>query len=172
MRDISRRRRREAIRRRFRPKSVRLLFIGESPPVSGRFFYQADSGLYRAVLAAFLAYDCSFDGGDFLGKFQNAGCYLIDLCSEPVDQLASNERRAACRAGEAALTRTIARLRPKSIVTVVRSIETNVERAIQPAQWPGTLIRLPYPGRWSRHRTRFIEELARHLRHLDSSSCN
>ena len=147
--DISIHRKREALRRRFQPENVHLLFIGESPPASGRFFYQADSGLYRAVLAAFLAYDSSFDGGNFLAKFQGAGCYLVDLCAEPVDRLALRERRAACQASEGALASTIATLRPSSIVTVVRSVESNVERAILSAHWPGTLIRLPYPGRWS-----------------------
>ena len=37
---------REHLRRRYRPAHVDLLFIGEAPPASGRFFYQADSGLY------------------------------------------------------------------------------------------------------------------------------
>jgi hypothetical protein len=166
--DISTHRKRETLRRRFQPAYVRLLFIGESPPASGRFFYQADSALYRAVLAAFLAYDCSFDGGNFLAKFQRcrvlpAGCCLVDLCSEPVDQLALSERRAACRAAEGALASTIARLRPSGIVTVVRSVEANVERAILSARRQGTLIRLPHPGRWSRHRSQFVGELTQHL---------
>ena len=165
MRDILNHRKREALRRRFRPANVRLLFVGESPPASGRFFYQADSGLYRAVLAAFLAYDRSFDGVDFLAKFQDAGCFLVDLCSEPVDQLALSDRRAVCQASERALASTIAGLRPSSIVTVVRSVEANVERAIFSAHWQGTLIRLPYPGRWSRHRRQFVRELTRHLAH-------
>jgi hypothetical protein len=163
MADIASHKKREALRRRFRPAQVRLLFIGESPPASGRFFYQADSGLYRAMLAAFVAHDCSVDGGNFLAKFQDAGCYLVDLCPDPVDQLALSERRATCQASEGSLASTIARLGPSAIVTVVRSIEANVERAIFSARWQGALIRLPYPGRWSRHRSQFVEELSQHL---------
>jgi hypothetical protein len=32
----------EALRNVYRPERVRVLFVGESPPVSGAFFYQAD----------------------------------------------------------------------------------------------------------------------------------
>lgn len=39
------RHRREILRRAWRPVEVQLLFVGESPPFSGRFFYQRDSGL-------------------------------------------------------------------------------------------------------------------------------
>jgi hypothetical protein len=45
---------RERLRRRYRPDGVRILFVGEAPPASGRFFYQADSGLYRAVRDTFV----------------------------------------------------------------------------------------------------------------------
>jgi hypothetical protein len=43
------RREREALRESFRPKPIRILFVGEAPPASGRFFYSANSGLYRAM---------------------------------------------------------------------------------------------------------------------------
>ncbi len=38
---------RERLRRRYFPNPVRILFVGESPPVSGRFFYQADKHCSR-----------------------------------------------------------------------------------------------------------------------------
>src|SRR5215475_10648558 len=46
---------REALRESFRPERIRLLFIGEAPPASGRFFYSRNSGLYRAMREAFAA---------------------------------------------------------------------------------------------------------------------
>jgi hypothetical protein len=48
---------RERLRLRYRPVLIRLLFIGESPPASGRFFYRQDSGLYRAIRDAFRRQD-------------------------------------------------------------------------------------------------------------------
>ena len=50
---------RERLRRQYRPEHIRLLFIGESPPASGRFFYRRDSGLYRAIRDTFRMIDPS-----------------------------------------------------------------------------------------------------------------
>jgi len=158
--------RRERLRRRYRPAHLRLLFIGESPPASGRFFYQRDSGLYRAIRNAFRAIDPSLTDADFLGSFQSAGCYLIDACLQPVDRLDPPSRRAACVAGEPLLCRTIAKLQPEAIVTVVRSIRGNVERAACCAGWHGPLMDLPYPGRWFHHQEMFLAKLVPALRSL------
>ncbi len=158
--DTKERRQRERFRRSFRPADLRLLFIGESPPASGRFFYQRDSGLYRAMRDAFRVIDPSINDENFLATFQGVGCYLVDLCPEPVDQLDSQSRRRACRAGEELLSSKIARLRPAMIATLLRSIEGNVTRAASHANWRGSFIHLPYPGRWSRHRRTFVYILA------------
>jgi hypothetical protein len=136
-----------------------MLFIGESPPASGRFFYRRDSGLYRATCDAFQIIDPAINDENFLAAFQAMGCYLIDLCPDPVDRLDPPSRRAACRAGEAVLSGTIALLQPAVIATVVRSIEANVIRAAFRASWAGPFLHLPYPGRWSRYRAAFVEGL-------------
>src|SRR6202041_2824409 len=80
---------RERVRRLYRPDRVRILFVGEAPPASGRFFYRGDSGLYRAVRDTFKIVDPSIHDEDFLAAFQALGCYLIDLCPDPVDRLDS-----------------------------------------------------------------------------------
>jgi hypothetical protein len=162
--EIERRRQRETLRRRFLPSRLRMLFIGESAPASGRFFYRADSGLYRAMRDAFRAVDPGIGEDNFLSAFKEAGCYLIDLCADPVDQLPADLRRAVCLASEPRLTRAIRRLRPGKVATVVRSIEDNVARSLSRAQWQGEVIRLPYPGRWARHRELFMERLVSELR--------
>lgn len=160
------RRQRETLRRRFRPSDLRLLFVGESPPASGRFFYRGDSGLYRATRDAFRVVEPTITDTNFLATFQASGCYLVDLCPEPVDDLDPRSRRAACRASEASMARTIARLQPAMIVTVVRSIEAIVARAAVRADWHGPLLHLPYPGRWARWRSEFAEKLTAPLRPL------
>jgi hypothetical protein len=156
----------ERLRRRHRPKPVRLLFIGESPPASGRFFYRADSGLFRAMREVFQTADPSIRDETFLEWFQASGCYLIDLCPEPVDRLDAKSRREACQAAEASLSRAIARLRPSTIASVVHSIEGNVKNAVSRAHWDGTVIHLPYPGRWSRHKRAFVDALVPRVREL------
>jgi hypothetical protein len=157
---------RERLRRRYRPPVVRLLFIGESPPASGRFFYQRDSGLYRAIRDAFGMIDPSITDEGFLTVFQNSGCYLIDTCIDPVDHLDAKSRRAACVAREPSLSRSINQLQPASIVTLLRSIQNNVRRAVVLAGWRGPILEVPYPGRWVRHREIFVQALAPHLRAL------
>jgi len=150
---------RERLRRRYRPAQVRLLFIGESPPASGRFFYQADSGLYRAMRETFQRVVPALPDESFLEFFQASGCYLVDLCLDPVDRLDRSARQSACRAGEAALAKAIVQLQPAAIVTLVRSIESNALRAASDATWHGTMLHLPYPGRWSHLKQTFVERL-------------
>jgi hypothetical protein len=155
---------RERLRRRYRPARVRMLFIGESPPASGRFFYQADSGLYRAIRQTFLSAFPDLTNADFLKSFRKLDCYLVDLCGNPVDHLPMKQRRLACARGEAQLAAQIRQLDPETIVTVVRSIAANVERAQARAKWQGTHIELPYPGRWKTHRDAFEQALRPVLR--------
>ena len=164
--DIPARQQRERLRREFRPEAVRLLFIGESPPASGRFFYRRDSGLYRAMREVFQMIDPSITDSTFLTVFQESGCYLFDLCPEPVDHLSATARRDACRLAEGNLSRVIDRLQSAMIATLLRSIESNVLASIATARWRGSLLHLPYPGQWKSHREAFVRELAPAIRPL------
>jgi hypothetical protein len=157
---------RERLRRHYLPKRVRILFVGEAPPASGRFFYQADYGLYRAIRATFeAAYPAlrSADG-DFLVSFRNLGCYLVDLCGTPVDKLDPKSRLRVCKAGEKRLAGVLRRLKPAMVVTLVRSIASNVQGAEAAADWSGLHLELPYPGRWHHLRLKFRRKLIPLLR--------
>jgi hypothetical protein len=147
------------LRRKFLPKRVRVLFIGESPPASGRFFYRGDSGLYRAVRDLFQTADPSVSEENFLYRFRECGCYLIDTCPDPVNHLDPQARRAACVAGEPSLVRDIRRLQPETIVSLMRSIRDCIDRAAAKANWCGPILDVPYPGRWIRHRRVFMAKL-------------
>lgn len=160
------RRERERLRESFRPQCIQLLFIGESPPASGRFFYSANSGLYRAMRMAFQIADSKVDDENFLAVFQQHGCYLTDLWHEPVDSLPSDRRRALRKAGEKYLARQLKRFRPVMIAPVLRSIANNVENAASLAAWHGRILQLPYPGRWSLHREAFIKALVPTIREI------
>jgi len=155
---------RERLRRRYRPARVQVLFVGESPPASGRFFYQRDSGLYRAVRSAFVKAFPQLDGTDFLEAFRDLGCYLVDLCATPVNRLDRKPRQQACLKGEAQLCGALDRLRPKVVVTLVRSIAPSVQRAQARAGWQGQQVTLRYPGRWKHHQAAFEREIIPLLR--------
>ena len=161
---------REKLRLAFRPSSVRLLFVGESPPASGRFFYTRNSGLYFAMREAFQTIDPAIAEGNFLPAFKASGCYLIDLCLNPIDRLDPKARDRARKASEASLSRRIAEIQPPAIALLLRSIQSNVSRAAARAGWQGQTIHLPYPGRWHQHRTVFIDTLAPYLRELISNT--
>jgi hypothetical protein len=160
----------ERLRRRYRPDRVRILFIGESPPASGRFFYQGDSGLYRAVRDAFMAAFPKWKPSNFLEAFRALNCYLIDLCGKPVDKLNAKSRQQICRAGEPRLAKTIRHMNPEIIVVVVRSIAPNISRATKSAKWSGLRVEVPYPGRWINHRRKFQRVLKQLLRRTFSNS--
>jgi hypothetical protein len=155
---------RESLRQRYRPDRVLLLFVGEAPPASGRFFYQQDSGLYRAIRDTFLIAFPLLPNKEFLDSFRSLGCYLVDLCGEPVDKMQPVARQSACRAREPHLATMIRELRPKVIVTIVRSIGSSVIRAQSLARWRGLHLELPYPGRWHHHRIEFRRQLVPLLR--------
>jgi hypothetical protein len=157
---------RERLRRRYRPARVRVLFVGEAPPASGRFFYQADSGLYRAVRDAFAIVFPEIGDTEFLNSFRALGCYLVDLCGQPVDRLPDEQRISARLDGEVRLAKMLKRLRPEIMITVVRSIAGNVKRSQDLANWSGLHVELPYPGRWQHHRTEFLRELTSVLREI------
>lgn len=149
----------ERLRLSYRPREVRVLFVGESAPASGKFFYAGNSGLYRAVKQVFLNAIPAFSDKDFLEAFRELGCCLVDLCGKPVDRLETRERKLACLAGEDGLSRTIKKLQPEIIVTLARSIAANVRCAKKLARWQGEILELPYPGRWKSHREVFAEGL-------------
>ena len=96
--------------------------------------------------------------------FRSLGCYLVDLCGQPVDHKARRARQCICRAGEIRLARTIRERHPKALVTIVRSIRPNVRRAKDRAGWSGLYLELPYPGRWHHHRVEFARQLVPLLR--------
>jgi hypothetical protein len=154
------------LRLRYRPARVQILFIGEAPPASGRFFYQADSGLYRAIRDAFVQIFPAIQNETFLKSFRKLGCYLVDLCGKPVDRLGDRARRRARIAGEPRLGKIVAEFQPAIIVTVAKSIAENVARAEKRVNWAGLGVTLPYPGRWYRHRAVFLEGLTPVLRKL------
>jgi hypothetical protein len=144
-----------------------MLFVGESPPAGGTFFYSADSGLYRATRDAFCQALPGLRDGDFLRQFAALGCWLDDLCHEPIDRYEPLQRAQARRANEVRLAATIRDLQPRVVIILLKSIVPNVERAISAAGIADVERHaLTYPSRWHRHRTAYRDELCTLLRHF------
>ena len=85
----------EKTRESFKPDRITTLFVGESAPHGGTFFYFENSILFNAMRAAFAeARQESFEGkGVFLRYFLDCGFYLVDLADEPINHLDPPMRR-------------------------------------------------------------------------------
>lgn len=164
---------REQLRRTYQPDRTIVLFVGESPPARGSFFYAADSELYRATRDAFLEVLPDSGKCEFLTYFASIGCYLEDLSHEPVNQLVDRRdgswqrRLEARREGEQRLAKTLASLRPRVIIALLKGIESNVERAAKIAGCTSVERHtLTYPSRWHKHRVAYHRELTALVRDL------
>ena len=151
----------EALRQRYRPDDIVVLFVGESAPAGGTFFYQADSNLFRATReACTLAFGNVPDGPAFLWWFRDKGFWLCDLADRPVNRNRGRPRKLEVNAGVAGLAAVIADAQPDFVVSVKTSIETEVRQAAERAGFAGNrIVVLPFPlYQW---RDVYVRELAR-----------
>ena len=166
----------EDIRSEFLPEDVRVLFVGESPPANGTFFYKANSNLYDATKEAFrLAAPKLVRGSNFLDRFMALGCNLDDLCPKPVNHLkldnpgAKQKRLQARVDGEEALAERMRSYEPRAIVIVMKGIAGNVRAAAEAAALGNVRWNeLPFPGRKA-HRESYVDELSTLLKQYRGS---
>jgi hypothetical protein len=134
----------EAARARFRPERITTLFVGESAPASGNFFYYGNTAMTRHMQRA--VEQSLGGGGDFLERFKAYGWYLDDLVLTPVNQLAKLERLAQCLEAQDSLAGRIAEYRPLAIVSLLLSIEDIVDAAAIKADSKANRFAVPFPG--------------------------
>ncbi len=152
---------RERVRSQHRPARVKLLFVGESPPAKGGFFYYGSGILFSSTQRAFSqALGIAFATPDeFLRFFSGAGCFLEDLSHSPVDHLPRRERERAledCVGPFAARLRTLS---PELIVVFLKRIAPLVERAAGQAGIQSKSIHvLPFPSMGRQNQ--YVAELA------------
>ncbi len=148
---------------------MKVLFVGESRPAQGTFFYAADSTLSRYTAGAFeKAFRVHFrDHLEFLRYFMESGCYLTDMCVEPVNRVKEgNERLALCRRGIPRLTDDLRRWNPGAVVTIKKTLGPLVDLAIVASAVECKNYVLPFPamghqGRYERELTETLIRLVR-----------
>lgn len=158
---------REETRLRHRPPDVRVLFVGESPPANGTFFYMENSNLWRYTREAFQSVygDVCFTGARFCEFFKSTGCYVEDLCLEPVNHMNDAKRRQVCRAAVGSLAERMSVLAPHVAVCVKMSVASYVRSAMFEAGLqvvPFHLLPFPSCG----HQREYVEGLAKLMRML------
>lgn len=83
-----------SLRRRYEPGNLRLVIIAESPPASGKYFYDPEGRpsepLFAALMRRLGHFPLTKEAG--LGEFQRAGWVLVDATYEPINGLSDSAR--------------------------------------------------------------------------------
>jgi hypothetical protein len=143
----------EQIREDYRPERIATLFVGESAPNSGKFFYFSNTNLFRQMKKA-------LGGNDqFLKEFQDSGFFLDDLVLEPVNGINDKkEKKGKHEKSVEPLATRIKANNPEAIVIVGIGIECYVRLAACKAEFNGSIYVVPFPGR-PEHQERFQLQL-------------
>ena len=134
----------EVLRASFRPATITTLFVGESAPHNGTFFYDGNNAMLRYMSRATASVLGS--GDDFLQRFKAAGWYLDDLVLTPVNHLTKPERELLCLGARSSLAERIALYQPQAIVSLLKSIHSIIEAAAREAGITAPLYSVPFPG--------------------------
>jgi hypothetical protein len=153
----------EATRTSYRPKRITTLFVGESAPNSGKFFYYGNTAMSRHMREAM---DAAGRAGkeDFLERFKAYGWYLDDLVLSPVNHLPRSQRMKVCRDAQQALALRIAKYQPSAIVSLLLGIQGIVDAAADDAGCAALRFAVPFPG--NGQQVRFRKKMARILPQL------
>lgn len=160
----------EALRSSYKPEMIKVLFVGESRPAGGAFFYSGNSTLSRYTQKAFeLVLDKKFSTPvAFLKEFRALGCYLDDLALEPVNNLKNaRERTTKLRLYIPNFAQRLQAYGPTAIIVVKRSIVRLVEQGVKQSGISvehNMFFPLIHPARG--HHNRYVEELSSVLREL------
>jgi len=147
-----------------------MLFVGESPPANGGYFYFGKGILFASTKRAFIQAFCkSFTlPEEFFRYFQSSGCFLDDLSSVPVYHLPSVERKQVLIGCIDAFAERLRDLKPDTIIVFLNRIRSPVERAVSLANIPVTkLLYLPFPGYG--HQKKYVDPLAEFLERTKAS---
>jgi hypothetical protein len=148
----------ELIRQLYRPSDIRLLLVGESPPASKKFFYVKSAMTKHTAQAFKKAYGASFrDDEEFLHYFKICGCYLDDLCHDPVDDLPKAQREECLKTSIDGLAQRICEMNPSVLAIVLKKIERYVQEAVCKSGRQPKVFVLPFPG--NGHQTKYINQL-------------
>lgn len=91
----------QQIRLKYLPVIAKVLFIGESPPSGGAFFFLGKSILFNTTKVVFEEFHKKHFPVpfDFLNFFKNSGFFIDDLCHEPINQIKDPIFREKLRLG-------------------------------------------------------------------------
>jgi len=82
------------LRNKYLPEDLRVIFVLESPPASGRYFYNPNGTINEALFSAMMKIlnfkpNNKLEG---LKKFMNQGYFLVDATYRPVNRMTNRDR--------------------------------------------------------------------------------
>jgi len=122
-----------ALRRKFEPTPAALVVVAESPPKSGKYFYnptgEASEPLFAALMSQLGNAPASKENG--LREFQRRGWLLVDATYEPVDGLSDKDADAVILRDYPQLRSDLKALLPGQLVPIIL-VKANVCRLLEP----------------------------------------
>jgi hypothetical protein len=155
-------------REEYKPTRINVLFIAESPPSSGGYFYFertiGKDHLFRETMKALKFWPLDrpmrkgCDKRPMLNRFLSRGFFLIDTCELPVDNLGPVRRRILTIQGALTLPKRVQKLDPGRILIVKKTIFNPVKHVLNDAGFGERILNakpLPFPshGNQSKFRT-------------------
>jgi hypothetical protein len=155
-----------ALRKKYTAEKLHLIFIAESPPASGKYFYDEEGSvkevLFKAMINDVLGYSPK-DKIDGLKAFRDTGYVLVDATYQPVNAgLTPTQRDKAILSSYKDLIEDLLEINPKKETEIIL-IKANVCRLLEPLLVDdGFKIRnkghiIPFPG--SGHQRKFAEAI-------------
>lgn len=156
----------EILRASFRPEKIKVLFIGESAPAGGAFFYKGFGQVYdefRRALALTIGVE-----PNFLEAFKRSALFLDDLVLQPVNWLSQSERKGLHNDSIASLATRLREYQPTEVVVFMKAIREPVQLALETVT-PGRVFHtVSFPG--NGRQAQFRKEMAAILPKLLLSS--
>lgn len=140
----------ERLRERHRPGAIRTLFVGESRPANGKFFYDPE----LRPIARWFERALELGGDDFLCRFKNVGLYLDDLVLTPINGCRKGDRDRLRHEAVPGLKNRIVRYTPTLVVAIMKGIAPFVREA---AKGIARVEVVPFPG--NSHQREFLIEM-------------
>ena len=121
------------LRERYRPEVLKVVFILESPPASGKYFYDETGLITEPLFKAFMEL-LKFEPKskkDGLKYFSQTGHYLVDATYRPVNKLKNKERTEAIIADYELLVRDLRNIEAHEKTQLIL-IKANICRLLGP----------------------------------------
>ena len=160
------------LRNRYLPSKLNLIFLLESPPVSGKYFYDESGKTTEPLFSAFMKFSnySPSDKSDGLEHFKNEGHLLVDATYKQVNKLKGKIRDYTILSDYNRLIEDLENLSPKKNVPIIL-VKANICRMFDERLTErgfnilnkGIVIPFPSHGQQKKFHSEMLKVLSRHF---------